>query len=323
MKLVAVTSCPTGIAHTYMAAEAIEQAAKAAGHEISVETQGAAGATPIAPEVIGAADAVIFAADVEVRGRERFAGKPTITASVKRGISGAAELVTEAEQRAAAVAGPPQLDAIGAIEDAERAQVGGISLAGGSGLTSKVEAGAGFGTKLRQWLMTGVSYMIPFVAAGGILIALSFLFGGASVATKVNGGTFEGHTYTAITDPTKILSQVGFAGVLFFIGSTAFKMLIPILAGFIAFAMADPSGTRARDRGRLACRGRRLRLPRRPARWPDRGLGDACDPEDPGPTRARGRDAGRDHSARHDVDRRRDHDRRDRQADCLRAVGAD
>ena len=245
MKLVAVTSCPTGIAHTYMAAEAIEQAAKAAGHEISVETQGAAGATPIPPEVIAGADAVIFAADVEVRGRERFAGKPTITASVKRGISGAAELVTEAEQRAAAVAGPPELDAIGAIEDAERAQVGGISLAGGSGssgLTSKVDAGAGFGTKLRQWLMTGVSYMIPFVAAGGILIALSFLFGGASVATKVNGGTFEGHTYTAITDPTKILSQVGFAGVLFFIGSTAFKMLIPILAGFIAFAMADRPG---------------------------------------------------------------------------------
>jgi PTS system fructose-specific IIC component len=90
--------------------------------------------------------------------------------------------------------------------------------------------------------MTGVSYMIPFVAAGGILIALSFLFGGASVATKVNGGTFEGHTYAAITDPTKILSQVGFAGVMFFIGSTAFKMLIPILAGFIAFAMADRPG---------------------------------------------------------------------------------
>jgi len=91
-------------------------------------------------------------------------------------------------------------------------------------------------------LMTGVSYMIPFVAAGGLLIALSFLFGGASVATKVNGGTFNGHTYTAITDPTQILSQVGFAGVMFFIGSTAFKMLVPILAGFIAFAMADRPG---------------------------------------------------------------------------------
>ena len=105
MKLVAVTSCPTGIAHTYMAAEAIEQAAKAAGHDIAVETQGAAGATPIPPEVIAAADAVIFAADVEVRGRERFAGKPTIQTSVKRGINGAAELVSEAESAAA----PPRL----------------------------------------------------------------------------------------------------------------------------------------------------------------------------------------------------------------------
>jgi fructose PTS system EIIBC or EIIC component len=230
MKLVAVTSCPTGIAHTYMAAEAIEQAAKAAGHEVSVETQGAAGADPLAPDVISAADAVIFAADVEVRGRERFAGKPTVTASVKRGIGGAAELISEAEERAAA--GPPAHDAGPASAAASRS----------AGLTTKVDAGAGFGTKLRQWLMTGVSYMIPFVAAGGILIALSFLFGGASVATKVNGGTFEGHTYAAITDPTKILSQVGFAGVLFFIGSTAFKMLIPILAGFIAFAMADRPG---------------------------------------------------------------------------------
>jgi PTS system fructose-specific IIC component len=238
MKLVAVTSCPTGIAHTYMAAEAIEQAAKAAGHDISVETQGAAGATPIAPEVIAAADAVIFATDVEVRGRERFAGKPTIQTSVKRGINGAAELISEAEESAAAAAANhSELERGAAVAAADRAD-----LAGTSGLTTKVESGASFGAKLRQWLMTGVSYMIPFVAAGGILIALSFLFGGASVATKVNGGTFNGHTYAAITDPTKILSQVGFAGVLFFIGSTAFKMLVPILAGFIAFAMADRPG---------------------------------------------------------------------------------
>ena len=240
MKLVAVTSCPTGIAHTYMAAEAIEQAAKAAGHDISVETQGAAGATPIPPEVIAAADAVIFAADMEVRGRERFAGKPTIQTTVKRGISGAAELITEAEETAAAAAANhSELETGATLAAADRADLAGVSTAG---LSSKVESGASWGAKLRQWLMTGVSYMIPFVAAGGILIALSFLFGGASVATKVNGGTFNGHTYAAITDPTKILSQVGFAGVMFYIGSTAFKMLIPILAGFIAFAMADRPG---------------------------------------------------------------------------------
>jgi PTS system fructose-specific IIC component len=240
MKLVAVTSCPTGIAHTYMAAEAIEQAAKAAGHDIAVETQGAAGATPIPPEVIAAADAVIFAADVEVRGRERFAGKPTIQTSVKRGINGAAELISEAaEAAAAAAANHSELESGAILAAADRADLAGTSA---SGLSTKVESGASVGARLRQWLMTGVSYMIPFVAAGGILIALSFLFGGASVATKVNGGTFNGHTYAAITDPTKILSQVGFAGVMFYIGSTAFKMLVPILAGFIAFAMADRPG---------------------------------------------------------------------------------
>ena len=240
MKLVAVTSCPTGIAHTYMAAEAIEQAAKAAGHDILVETQGAAGATPIPPETIAAADAVIFAADVEVRGRERFAGKPTIQTSVKRGINGAAELIGEAEEAAAAAAAThSELERGAAVAAADEADLRGVSRVA---LSSKVEPGAHWGARLRQWLMTGVSYMIPFVAAGGILIALSFLFGGASVATKVNGGTFNGHTYVAITDPTKILGQVGFAGVMYYIGSTAFKMLVPILAGFIAFAMADRPG---------------------------------------------------------------------------------
>jgi fructose PTS system EIIBC or EIIC component len=239
MKLVAVTSCPTGIAHTYMAAEALEQAAKAAGDEIAVETQGAAGATPLAPEVIAAADAVIFAADVEVRGRERFAGKPVVQAGVKQGINNAAGLVAEAEQRAAESPAP---DPAASVPAGGRAQAAGVSSSGSTGLTTKVEREAGIGTRLRQWLMTGVSYMIPFVAAGGILIALSFLLGGASVASKVNGGTFQGHIYAQITDPTKILSQVGFAGVLYFIGSTAFKMLVPILSGFVAFAMADRPG---------------------------------------------------------------------------------
>ena len=74
MKFVAVTSCPTGIAHTYMAAEALEQAGKAAGHEVQVETQGSAGSTPLDPAIIEAADGVIFAADLEVREKERFAG---------------------------------------------------------------------------------------------------------------------------------------------------------------------------------------------------------------------------------------------------------
>jgi len=90
--------------------------------------------------------------------------------------------------------------------------------------------------------MTGVSYMIPFVAAGGILIALGFLFGGGAVKPKVYGGTFEGVTYQAITDYTQVVQKAGWAGLLFLIGATAFSMLVPILAGFIAYAMADRPG---------------------------------------------------------------------------------
>jgi PTS system fructose-specific IIC component len=230
MKILAVTSCPTGIAHTYMAAEALEQAAKAAGHEIIVETQGAAGAVPFTPEQLAQADAVILAADVEVRGRERFAGKPTVSTGVKRAINGADDLISEALTIAA--------DSAVTTTSMTAGQSTGDSL----GLSTKVEEGAGLGTRLRQWLMTGVSYMIPFVAAGGILIALSFIIGGAVVATKVNGGTFQGHTYPGVTDISKLLQETGYAGVMFKIGSTAFSMLVPILAGFIAYAIADRPG---------------------------------------------------------------------------------
>src|SRR5258706_11979761 len=96
MKIVAVTSCPAGIAHTFMAAEALEHAARAASHEIIVETQSAGTFTPLSPEQIAAADAVVFAADVEVRDRARFDGKPQVTAPVKRAIIDAPSLIKEA-----------------------------------------------------------------------------------------------------------------------------------------------------------------------------------------------------------------------------------
>jgi PTS system fructose-specific IIC component len=238
MKLVAVTSCPTGIAHTYMAAEALEQAARQAGHEIAVETQGAAGAEPLAPELIAAADAVVFAADVEVRDRDRFAAKPLVSASVKRAINDAAGLISEAVT-AASTAKSAQPESAG---DLLSTMSGGSGGSAGPALASKVESGASVGTRLRQWLMTGVSYMIPFVAAGGIMIALSFLIGGAKVAIVVGGGTFEGVKYPGVTDFSQLLHVAGVAGVLFKIGSLAFSMLVPILAGFIAFAMADRPG---------------------------------------------------------------------------------
>ncbi len=236
MKLVAVTACPTGIAHTYMAAEALEQAAKDAGHQISVETQGAAGAVPLTAAQIADADAVIFAVDVEVRGRDRFAGKPTVEAPVKKAISGSVELLARAEEaiRQAGPAGAPAAAPATGGADGAPAPVNAPSGGGSSA--------ARFGTHLRQWMMTGVSYMIPFVAAGGILIALAFMFGGAEVAMKVNGGVFQGHTYPGVTDLSKLIDQAGYAGVLFKIGSTAFSMLVPVLAGFIAYAMADRQG---------------------------------------------------------------------------------
>lgn len=241
MKLVAVTSCPTGIAHTYMAAEALEIAAKAAGHEIQVETQGAAGSTPLTAETIAEADAVIFAADVEVRDRARFAGKPLVTRSVKKAISDGPAIVDEAVLAANSWTGS-RTGTPGAI------------------LTTKVEDGARFGTRLRQWLMTGVSYMIPFVAAGGILIALGFMLGGDQVVTKLYGGTWHGHTYASVAGNLPIganfdtiIGQAGYAGLLFAIGKVAFFMLVPILSGFIAFAIADRPGLVPGVVGGLLC----------------------------------------------------------------------
>src|SRR5665647_286698 len=180
MKFVGVTSCPTGIAHTYMAAEGLEQAARAAGHEIEVETQGSAGFDRLSPETIAAADAVIFAVGVPVRERARFAGKPLVEADVKKAISDGPGLIAQAVAAAEAEAANPTA-----------ARAGSPAPAAG-GLSTKVDQHASTGTRIRQWLMTGVSYMIPFVAAGGILIALGFMLAqaawgetGAILVTKV------------------------------------------------------------------------------------------------------------------------------------------
>ncbi|WP_214366916.1 PTS fructose transporter subunit IIC [Pseudonocardia sp. H11422] len=221
MKFVAVTSCPTGIAHTYMAAEALEQAAVDSGDEMAVETQGSAGSDPLPPETIAAADAVIFAADVEVRDRERFAGKPLVQSGVKRAISGAKEMLEEAKE--AVRTGVPAGAAAGAA---------GAAANGGGGSPpapqTRVAEGAGFGSKLRQWLMTGVSYVIPFVAAGGLLIALGFALGGYQVTDA-----------PSVTEQFDWGSLQSWAALMFQIGAAAFGFLVPILAGFIAFAMAD------------------------------------------------------------------------------------
>jgi len=233
MKIVAVTSCPTGIAHTYMAAEALEKAAKQRGHTIAVETQGSAGIERISDSSIAEADAVIFAADAGVRERERFAHLPVVEVPVARAINRSTEIIEEAEQAAAnAPVGAGAGGASKAVTSEAGADASSPDVPGQGGGTNG-GAGAGGGTParyakggtVRQWLMTGVSYMLPFVTAGGILIALAFLLGDT----------------VGVVD-TDVYEDFSVPALLFKIGATAFSMLGPILAGFIAYAMADRPG---------------------------------------------------------------------------------
>ncbi len=245
MKFVGVTSCPTGIAHTYMAAEGLEQAAKAAGHTIEVETQGSAGFDKLSPETIAAADAVIFAVGVPVRDRARFAGKPLVEAEVKKAISDGPGLISQAVAAAEQARANPQAFAA--------SQATAPAGKGGGGLATKVDKGAPVGTRIRQWLMTGVSYMIPFVAAGGIMIALGFMV--AQLAGGKNGAIVVTKLYSLTgppdPNPTHIVNIVTdfnptdgmhWAALLFLVGAAAFGFLVPILSGFIAFAIADRPG---------------------------------------------------------------------------------
>ncbi|MEV0219224.1 fructose-specific PTS transporter subunit EIIC [Streptomyces sp. NPDC050704] len=213
-RIVAVTSCPTGIAHTYMAAEALENTGRdTEGVEIVVEPQGSAGFKRLDPAVIAAADGVIFAHDVPVREKDRFAGKPTVDVGVKAGINRPAELVAEVRAKA------------------ERGEVTAAAKGGGTPVERGGEPGEGYGTKLRKWLMSGVSYMVPFVAAGGLLIALGFAIGGYQIN--------EAKSVTEHFD----WGQVDSWGALFFqIGGAAFGFLVPVLAGYIAYGMADRPG---------------------------------------------------------------------------------
>ncbi|MFE1881134.1 PTS fructose transporter subunit IIABC, partial [Streptomyces diastatochromogenes] len=211
-RIVAVTSCPTGIAHTYMAAESLENAGREAGVELIVETQGSAGFTRLDPEAIAAADGVIFAHDVPVRDKDRFAGKPTVDVGVKAGINRPAELITEVRGKA------------------ERGEVT-AAAAAGTPVERAGDSTEGYGTKLRKWLMSGVSYMVPFVAAGGLLIALGFAIGG----WKVNKAP-------SVMDHF-VWTQTGSWGALLFqIGVVSFGFLVPVLAGYIAYGMADRPG---------------------------------------------------------------------------------
>jgi PTS system fructose-specific IIC component len=234
-RLVAVTACPTGIAHTYMAAEALEAAAARAGVEIAVETQGSVGATPLPAATIAAADAVIFAVDVGVRDRSRFAGKPLLSSGVKRPIEEGDAMIAEAIR----LAGDPSAP-----------RVEGAADGGGGDSTASSGAGETWGGRTRRVLMTGVSYMIPFVAAGGLLIALGFLLGGYEIVgpygdIAVNNTLFDLPNPDALGLDHALFGSglMAYLGALFFIiGKTAFIFFIPALAGYIAYAIADRPG---------------------------------------------------------------------------------
>ena len=235
--LVVVSACPTGIAHTYMAADKLTAAAKAAGVDVHVETQGSSGATPLDPAVIRAADAVIFAVDVGVRDQARFAGKPVVQSGTKRAINEPEKMVAEA---------------LAAADDPNARRVPGA--AGGAEVAQSSAGRPGVGSEVRRWLLTGVSYMIPFVAAGGLLIALGFLLAGYQIALPV-GDTGKSYGLTWVLNNSLFsLPQapdiqglhgglLGYLGaVCFVLGGAAFGFLVPALAGYIAYAIADRPG---------------------------------------------------------------------------------
>jgi PTS system fructose-specific IIC component len=212
-----------------MAADALKLAAQRAGVQLTVETQGSSGSTPVSAATIAAADAVIFATDVGVKDRQRFAGKPLIASGVKRAINEPDTMIAEA---------------IAAVDNPNTARVEGSTSAAAS--TGTAASTLGWGVRLRQILLTGVSYMIPFVAAGGLLIALGFLLAGYDIANTPEGKTDSlahiiatGNSLTNL--PSGGLGQY-LGAVLFTLGGLAFGFLVPALAGYIAFAIADRPG---------------------------------------------------------------------------------
>lgn len=209
-KILAVTSCPTGIAHTYMAAEGLEKAARAAGCFIKVETRGSGGAKNVlTDQEILEADCIIVAADAKVP-MDRFHGKKLIECQVSDGISKADQLIARAMRG-----------------DAPVYQAGNPSAASSSG-----SASGGIGHKLYMQLMNGVSHMLPFVVGGGILIALAFLIDGLCV--DMNALSNEARSAFGTITPA--------AATLKGIGDVAFGFMLPILAGFIAMGIADRPG---------------------------------------------------------------------------------
>lgn len=218
--IVAVTACPTGIAHTYMAADALTNAAEEMGVDLQVETQGSSGATRLDAAVIASAEAVIFATDVDVRERTRFAGLPYIASAVKRGIDEPREMIEEA---------------LAAADDPRAPKVTGD----GTDAAAAVTGSEGWGSRIRKAVMTGVSYMIPFVAAGGLLMAIAFMIADPVLVAQQADDILGTATLGNLGD---VSLGMYLGAVLFKIGNLAISLLVPALAGYIAYGLADRPG---------------------------------------------------------------------------------
>ena len=243
-RLLAVTSCPTGIAHTYMAAEGIEKAAKARDCFIKIETRGSGGAKNVlTAQDIQEADCIIVAADAQVP-MDRFHGKKVLICQVSDGISKADQLVEQAmtgnvpvyqgsgsgtASRAGGGAGAGRSGAGGSGHGGSGAGGSGSGGSGAGGFGSGGSALSGIGHQIYTQLMNGVSHMLPLVVGGGILIALAFLIDGLCV--DMNALTAEQRSgFGTITPAAALLKQIG---------DTAFGFMLPVLAGFIAMAIGD------------------------------------------------------------------------------------
>ncbi len=223
-KIVAVTACPTGIAHTYMAADALKYAAEELGYDLKVETQGSSGNEKLTQADIDAADAVIFAVSVNVRERNRFAGKPFVESPVKRGIDEPKEMIAEA------------------LAEAENPNGARVAAAASSGEDSAGATEGAWGSRIYKAVMTGISYMIPFVAAGGILVALGFVF---EAITMPNLGDVD--TKAILGSATLFnLGDVHWTlylgAVLQTIGGFGLSLMVPALAAYIAYSLAQRPG---------------------------------------------------------------------------------
>lgn len=223
-KIVAVTACPTGIAHTYMAADALKYAAEELGYDLKVETQGSSGNEKLTQADIDAADAVIFAVSVNVRERNRFAGKPFVESPVKRGIDDPKEMIAEA------------------LAEAENPNGARVAAAASSAEDSAGATEGAWGSRIYKAVMTGISYMIPFVAAGGILVALGFVF---EAITMPNLGDVD--TKAILGSATLFnLGDVHWTlylgAVLQTIGGFGLSLMVPALAAYIAYGLAQRPG---------------------------------------------------------------------------------